>query len=69
MYWYDIILIAEEYHEMMEETEKNNTYKDEFEQQKSEMESKISNISYSNIKMPSLGNLNSITSGMKMPSL
>lgn len=68
MYWYDIMLIATEYHEMMEENEKNNIYKDDFEKQKSEITSKFSNMNTSH-SMPSIPNMSSITSGFKMPSL
>lgn len=67
MYWYDIILIANEYHDMMEESEKNNKYTEDFENQKMDMQSKFNSMSSSsNFKMP---NMSSISSGFKMPTL
>lgn len=66
MYWYDIILILNEYNEMAEESEQNNSYKENFEQQQADIASKFSNMNTSNFKMPNMG---SITSGFKMPTL
>ena len=65
MYWYDIILMLNEYHEMNEENEKNNKYNTDFEKQQSDISSKFSNMS-SSMKMPDMG---SITSGFRMPSI
>lgn len=69
MYWYDIILMLNEYNDMIEENENNNKYKENFEQQQADMSSKFSNMNPSNIKMPSISNMGSITSGFKMPTL
>lgn len=69
MYWYDIILMLNEYNDMVEENENNNQYKDSFEQYQSDITSKLPNINSSNIKMPNISNMNSITSGFKFPSL
>ena len=65
MYWYDIILIANEYQNMMEESEKNNKYNDDFEAQKSDMQSQFKSMSSQSFNMP---NMSTITSGFKMPT-
>ena len=68
MYWFDIMLIAQEYQNMVEESENNNKYKEDFERQKNEMTSKLPNINSSNM-MSSLPSMSQISSGFKMPSL
>ncbi len=66
MYWYDIILIAQTYNEMMEEnkessgTDYNNMMATQQDMIKSQM---------SSFKQPSMPNMNSISSGIKMPKL
>lgn len=67
MYWYDIILIADTYNEMMEESENNNTFKEEFETQKDDMMSHMNSMKSSmENKIPNIGN---ISSGFKFPTL
>lgn len=64
MCWYDIILMAQTYNEMMEEnkessgTDYNNMMANQQDMIKSQM---------SSFKQPSMPNMNSISSGIKMP--
>ena len=69
MYWYDIKLMLNEYNEMLEESENNNSYKDDLAQQQANLSSNFSNMNPANIKLPSMPNIGSLSNGFKMPSL
>lgn len=62
MYWYDVIMMMQRYNELMDENKSDNQYTEQIEKQQEEYKNQMNNI-----KMPSF-NMNSITSGIKMPT-
>ena len=64
MYWYDIILMAQTYNEMMEENKESSgaDYNNMMANQQDMIKSQMSSF-----KQPSMPNMNSISSGIKMP--
>lgn len=66
MYWYDVILILNRYNEMMNDENNKNSFDDKIKQQHEEYTNQMNNI-----KMPSfnMSNMNSITSGIKIPKI
>ena len=65
MFWYDVILMMERYNEIMEKSERDNKYEEDFKNKQDEYAKQMSNIKLPSYNMP---NMSSITSGIKMPS-
>lgn len=71
MYWYDVMLIIKRYNEIMEENEtktNNSAYDEQIKAQHQNYTDAIKNMKAPNLNSSNF-NINSITSGIKMPKI
>lgn len=67
MYWYDIILMADEYNEMMSDNKSGTDMESKITEQEASYKSKMNqSINIPKINMPSMPNIGSIHTGFKM---
>lgn len=67
MYWYDIILMADEYNEMMSENKSDMNIDEKIAEHEASYKSKMNqSINIPKINMPSMPNIGSMHTGFKM---